>query len=128
MALPVSRKRQATEPPAFSIFPRPGVKRVSLLIPVLLDNPVLSHVDIIPKLGYCINFTVSICTSFPYVRTSTGNIAFRPSGIVATTIDSPVFFAVRLSPCAISATSLKYLQKYWYLLTGFCVLPILSAS
>ncbi len=23
--------------------------------PVLLDNPVLSHADIIPKLGYCIN-------------------------------------------------------------------------
>ena len=24
------------------------------------DNPVLSHADIIQKLGYCINFTVSI--------------------------------------------------------------------
>ena len=31
-----------------------------VIAPVLLDNPVLSHVGSYQKLGYCINFTVSI--------------------------------------------------------------------
>ena len=35
-----------------------------VIAPVLLDNPVLSHVGSYQKLGYCINFTVSISPSF----------------------------------------------------------------
>ena len=41
-----------------------------VIAPVLLDNPVLSHVDIIPQLGYCINFTVSISCPPPLYTTS----------------------------------------------------------
>ena len=61
-------------------------------------------------------------------RTSTANIALRMSGVVATATDSPTFLAVIVPSSVIFATSLKYLQKYWYLLSGFRVLPILSAS
>ena len=41
-----------------------------VIAPVLLDNPVLSYVDVIPKLGYCLNSTVSI--------SSVGNILRVP--------------------------------------------------
>ena len=39
----------------------------NVIAPILLDNPVSSHTVIIPKLGYCINSTVSISSdpSFP---------------------------------------------------------------
>ena len=54
--LPVVKEERTVRKPADKV-----------IAPVLLGNPVLSYADITQKLGYCINFTVSISSdpSFP---------------------------------------------------------------
>ena len=61
---PASTRRISATARSFSSSSRKNARCAmpadKVIAPVLLDNPVLSHVDIIQKLGYCINFTVSI--------------------------------------------------------------------
>ena len=61
---PASTRRISATARSFSSSSRKNARCAmpadKVIAPVLLDNPVLSHVGIIQKLGYCINFTVSI--------------------------------------------------------------------